>query len=94
MENLICSENKFDEIQLQVKEVLQKNIQFWKYLENDSINLSIMVKMIKPTFELIEKINNNWKSIAKYFEIQKVWKFLFVCYTLYIKNEKVKPQLL
>lgn len=74
--------------------MLNKNIELWKYLGNDSINLSIMVSMIRPNFELVEKINNNWKTIAKYFEIQKVWKFLFVCYTLYVRNEKIKPQLL
>lgn len=53
-----------------------------------------MVKMIGPTFSLIDKINSNWKCIAKYFEIQKVWKFIFVCYTLYFRNEKLKPQLI
>lgn len=41
-----------------------------------------MVRMLKPNFVLIDKINTNWKSLAKYFEIQKVWKFIYVCYTL------------
>jgi hypothetical protein len=45
-----------------------------------------MLKMLNPNFVLIDKINNNWKFIAQYFEIQKVWKFLFVCYTLYFRN--------
>jgi hypothetical protein len=44
-----------------------KNIEFWKYIENYSINLSIMVRMLKPSFSLVDKINTNWKSIAKYF---------------------------
>lgn len=61
-------------------------MEFWKYIENYSINLSAMVKMIRPTFALIDKINSNWKCIAKYFEIQKVWKFVYVCYTLYFRN--------
>jgi hypothetical protein len=53
-----------------------------------------MVRMLRPSFALIERINSHWKSIAKYFDLQRVWKFLFVCYTLYIRNEKLKPQIL
>jgi hypothetical protein len=67
---------------------------FWKYVQKNTIDLSEMGSIIQPNFELIEKINNTWKPLAKYFEIQKRWKFYYVCYTLYLKNEKVKPQFL
>lgn len=69
-----------------MKELQTKNIEWWKYIENYSINLSVMVKMLRPSFALIEKINSNWKHIAKYFEVQRVWKFMFACYTLYFRN--------
>lgn len=45
-----------------------------------------MANIMKPNFLLIDKINENWKALAKYFDIQKLWKFYFVLYTLYIKN--------
>ena len=45
-----------------------------------------MTKIMKPNFHLIDAINANWKHIAKYFDVQRVWKFYFACYTLYIKN--------
>ena len=50
--------------------------------------------MMRPNFNIIDKINENWKQLVTYFEVQKIWKLYFALYTLYIKNEKIKPQFL
>jgi len=65
---------------------LKRNLVFWKYVQKDSLDLSEMSAIVQPNFKLVESINNNWKELAKYFEIQKRWKFYYVCYTLYVKN--------
>lgn len=53
-----------------------------------------MLEIIKPNLTLIERVNEHWKLIFRYFEFNRRWKFVYLCYTIYIKNEKLKPNVL
>ena len=54
IENIIVSEDRFDEIRAQLHQVLENNLNFWNYISNDSVNLSAMSKIVKPNFKLID----------------------------------------
>jgi len=73
---------------------LLRNELFWKYIERDEVNLNDISNTIKPNFKLICKINEQWTRIAHYFNINRAWKFYYLCFTVYLKNEKVSPTML
>jgi hypothetical protein len=71
--------------------VLKKNLAFWEYVHRNKIDLTELIEIVRPNFSTIESINDGWKDLAKYFEVQKKWKFYYAWYLLYVKNEKLKP---
>ena len=75
-------------------EVLKRNLTFWETVHHNKIDLTDLMNTVKPNFATMETINDNWKELAKYFDIQRKWKFLYAWYTLYVKNEKLKSVIL
>jgi hypothetical protein len=63
-------------------------------VHRNKIDLTELTEIIRPNFATMELINDNWKDLARYFEIQKKWKFYYAWYILYVKNEKLKPVIL
>ena len=64
---------------------------FWKYIERNEVFLSDMFDTIRPNFDLVDELNGDWANIADYFAINRRWKFYFLCFSVFIKNEKLKP---
>ena len=67
---------------------------FWKYIERNEVFLSDIFDTIRPNFLLIDRLNEDWTRIADYFAINRRWKFYFLCFSLFIRNEKLKPMVL
>jgi len=41
-------------------------------------------------FEIIDLTNKKWISLTKYLRINRLWKFVYNNYVLFILNERVK----
>jgi hypothetical protein len=48
--------------------------------------------LLKKQFRLIEDINTRWKKIAKFFDINKRWNFIYIHFVFFLKNEKIKQK--
>ena len=59
---------------------------FWSTIHHNKIDLTELINTVKPNFNTMEIINDEWKELAKYFDYQKKWKFYYAWYTLYVKN--------
>lgn len=51
-----------------------------------------MRRISDDLFEFKTLMNEKWKNVSKYLDHNSRWKFYYVCYTLYIRNEKIRYQ--
>lgn len=66
--------------------VIQRNELFWKYIERNEVFLGDIFDTIRPNFELVDRLNQDWTQLADYFSINRRWKFYFLCFSIFIKN--------
>lgn len=86
LEFIIDCEKKFECIKLLTNDILKRNLLFWETVHHNKIDLTELINTVNPNFTTLEEINDNWKDLAQYFDIQKKWKFYYAWFTLYIKN--------
>lgn len=91
MEKTLEAEETFANIQKKIEIVVSRNELFWKYVERNEVFLTDMLNTIRPNFALVDELGQEWSEVADYFAINRRWKFYFLCFTLFIKNEKLKP---
>ncbi len=48
--------------------------------------MELIENMLKPNIELNSSVNSRFKALSSYLELQKAWKFYYICYLFYIKN--------
>lgn len=89
--NVIRSEETFCRIQQLIDVVLARNELFWRYLSFNEVHLREIIKIVQPNFRLLDTISSQWTLINHYFPINRRWKFYFICFTVFIRNEKLKP---
>lgn len=58
------------------------------------MHLKEIMKIVKPNFKLLDQISAEWGKISHYFNINRRWKFYNICFTIFVKNEKIKPSMI
>lgn len=69
-----------------MNDVLKRNLQFWQTVHHNRIDLTQLLQTVEPNFSTLQTINDHWKDLSIYFDLQKKWKFYYAWFTLYIKN--------
>jgi hypothetical protein len=90
MEKTLEAEEVFVNIQKKIEIVVSRNELFWRYVERNEVFLTDMLNTIRPNFALVDELSREWANISGYFSINRRWRFYFICFTLFIKNEKLK----
>lgn len=47
---------------------------------------------MNDNFELVSQINEKWNGLLKFLGVQLRWKFTYLTFALFVKNEKVKAR--
>ena len=74
--------------------VISRNELFWRYLSFNEVHLKEIMKIVQPNFRLLDQISAEWATISHYFNINRRWKFYHICFTIFVKNEKIKPSMI
>jgi hypothetical protein len=91
---IVRSEETFARIQELIDVVLGRNELFWRYLSFNEVQLREIIKIVHPNFKLLDLISSLWNQINHYFPINRRWKFYYICFTIFVRNEKVKPAMI
>lgn len=91
MERILKAQLAFETILDGMDIVIARNDLFWKYISRNEVFLTDILETVKSNFNLVDKLCEKWVELADYFQINSRWKFYFLCFTIYIKNQKLKP---
>lgn len=86
IEEMMEAEDIFSNIQKNTEVIMKRNELFWQYISRNEVNLSDILQIVKPNFHLIDTLNEKWAKIGSHFEINRRWKFYYLCFTIYVKN--------
>lgn len=56
----------------------------------EKVSIAELKQEIKENFDLLQEINESWKKLSTLFHIHKEWIAIYLNYSMYLKNEKVK----
>lgn len=55
-------------------------------------NIFELKEKMHENFELIARLNEKWNTLLKFLGVQLRWKFTYLTFALFLKNEKVKTR--
>lgn len=72
--------------------MLYANINVWKVMKEDSIQLKVMYHQINQIGKLQIKLDDNWKKLSSYLPYNCIWKYHYLFYKMYVTNEKLSQR--
>jgi len=85
--------NSEDIYQVAVEDIsgyCKRSQEVWKDTTQKEVNITDLKRALAELFEAMPRIDAYWNQLSKFLHIQKQWKYVYLNYALFLKNEKVK----
>lgn len=53
-----------------------------------------MKEKMEKIMKELQSISNQWKSLSKFIKRVEKWKFQYMCFVLFLRNEKIKSKIM
>lgn len=89
---VIAAEQTYDSILEDIEEYCARSVRIWNHTMQREANISELKEKMNDNFELVSRINEKWNGLLKFLGVQLRWKFTYLTFALFLKNEKVKAR--
>lgn len=90
IDEALSAEKTYEDIQKQISRYCHSNISFWSSSLEHEIDVFALKSKLAENFDLLPQINEQWNSISKFLTFHRHWRFIYLNFALFLKNEKIR----
>ena len=90
--DILHADQNFDFIMTHIDRYCKFSVQVWQQALQKTVSITEWKEEIHHNSQLLVVIGQRWKRLSKYFYVNKYWKFVYLNYAYYLKNQQVKSR--